>query len=154
MSIIDKISRKSVQDSRLFQEEKLRIPSEFTRFERSLPLKIKMRIISKKLRRAFSIFDFFIDFETIDIECNKAKSKLYNSYLEIIGDRTTNAIATKSELLSIQNEIARINEELEIRYKKLNFMNTVYRKAPPEDINEMEPEETEYYTEDTEDVET
>ena len=60
MSIIDKISRKSVQDSRLFQEEKLRIPSEFTRFERSLPLKIKMCIISKKLRRAFSIFDFFI----------------------------------------------------------------------------------------------
>ena len=45
MSIIDKISRKSVQDSRLFQEEKLRIPSEFTRFERSLPLKIKMHII-------------------------------------------------------------------------------------------------------------
>ena len=126
--------RASYNDAKAYGQSQLSVPAEFTRFERTLPFKIRVSIIMAKLHRAFSVFGFWNEFEEIDIESDKAKSILYNACLEKAANRVTNAVAKRTELLDIEHEIARTTEQLEQMYEQLNTMNVVYRRSPPPDL--------------------
>ena len=114
-----------------WQDEPIAISSEFRRFRRQLAGNVRRTIRKSKRMKKYHICDFEHSFKEIDEQTVREKVKLYQALFEHSHKNQKKEIEAREYLHYIENEIARIQQELDIRYEQLANSLIVYTRNQP-----------------------
>lgn len=134
MSVSSMIQRAKMlfkSNTEKWQDEPIAISSGFRRFRKQLNGNVRRTIRKSKRMKKYNICDFDCFFKEIDEQTVHEKVKLYQALFEHSHKHQTKEIEAREYLHYLENEIARIQQELDIRYEQLANSLIVYTRNQP-----------------------
>ena len=130
-SMIQRVKMLFKSNAEKWKDEPIEMSSEFRTFRKQLAGNVRKTIRKSKRMKKYNICDFEHFFKEIDEQTVREKVKLYQELFKHSQDHQTKEIEAREYLHYLENEIARIQQELDIRYEQLANSLVVYTRNQP-----------------------
>ena len=130
-SMIQRVKMLFKSNAEKWKDEPIEMSSEFRTFRKQLAGNVRKTIRKSKRMKKYNICDFEHFFKEIDEQTVREKVKLYQELFKHSQDHQTKESEAREYLHYLENEIARIQQELDIRYEQLANSLVVYTRNQP-----------------------